>query len=426
MSVVTTEDIERVFPEPVSAGDIADGQYRIINLKAQNFLKLKAIDITPGDANVIEISGKNGAGKSSVLKAIWSVFANREISKTISSPIRAGEESGSVSVDLGDMTITRSWTGSDTYLRIENKKGAVYRSPQALLDKLKTSLSFDPLAFTRMAPKEQRATLLKVLGVDLDSIEQERDGYFNARTETNRIVKTLTAQLEQYQALPADLPGEPISAANLITKIREAEENNREITRLDDEISTAENKVVVLEAELKRVKDQLESCISARDTKSPVDVSTFESQLSNVEELNTLIQKRNTRDKIVSELNEASKKSDGLTTKIDELDKSKKEALKSAELPIPDISITTEGITYQDIPLSQCSAAEQIRVSVAMGAALNPGLRVLLIQDGSLCDSTSRQIIEDLAEEQNMQVWIETVSESGESGIVIEDGEIVA
>lgn len=425
MSAVTTEDIERIFPEPASADTVTDGQYRIINLKAQNFLKLKAVDITPGDTNVIEISGKNGAGKSSVLKAIWSVFANREISKTISSPIRTGEESGSVSVDLGDMKITRSWTGSDTYLRIENGAGAVYRSPQALLDKLKTSLSFDPLAFTRMAPKEQRSTLLRVLGVDLDSIDQERDGYFNARTETNRIVKTLTAQLEQYQALPADLPGEPISAANLITKIREAEENNREITRLDDEISTAENKVVVLEAELKRVKDHLESCISARDTKSPVDVSTFESQLSNVEELNALIQKRNARDKIVSELNEAAKKSDGFTAKIEDLDKIKKEALKSATLPIPDISITTEGITYQDIPLSQCSSAEQIRVSVAMGAALNPGLRVLLIQDGSLCDSTSRQIIEDLAQEQNMQVWIETV-DNGESGIVIEDGEIVS
>jgi len=425
MSAVTTEDIERIFPEPVSADTVTDGQYKIVNLKAQNFLKLKAVDITPGDASVIEISGKNGAGKSSVLKAIWSVFANREISKTISSPIRTGEESGSVSVDLGDMTITRSWTGSDTYLRIENKAGAVYRSPQALLDKLKTSLSFDPLAFTRMAPKDQRSTLLKIIGVDLDRIDQERDGYFNARTETNRIVKTLTAQLEQYQALPADLPGEPISAANLINKIREAEENNREVTRLDDEITRAENQIVNLEAELKKVRNQLESSISARDTKSPVDVSTFESQLSNVEELNALIQKRNARDKIVSELNAASTKSDGLTTKIEDLDKSKKEALKSATLPIPDISITTEGITYQDIPLSQCSSAEQIRVSVAMGAALNPGLRVLLIQDGSLCDSTSRQIIEDLAQEQNMQVWIETV-DNGESGIIIEDGEIVS
>lgn len=426
MSVVTTEDINRIFPEPIAAGDMANGHYKIINLKAQNFLKLKAVDITPGDANVIEITGKNGAGKSSVLKAIWSVFANREISKTISSPIRTGEESGSVSVDLGDMTITRSWTGTDTYLRIENKAGAVYRSPQALLDKLKTSLSFDPLSFTRMAPKEQRATLLKILGVDLDRIEQERSGFFNARTEINRVVKNLTAQMEQYQALPADLPAEPISAQNLIAKIREAEENNREIYDLDNEITDAEKKIVDLESQLKAVKDRLETCICTRDARTPYDVSKFEDQLSNVESLNALIQKRQARDKIVSDLNAATKKADDLTAKIEDLDTSKKEALKSATLPIPDISITTDGITYQDIPLSQCSAAEQIRVSVAMGAALNPGLRVLLIQDGSLCDSTSRGIIEDLAKEQDMQVWIETVDESGSSGILIEDGEIIS
>jgi len=119
-------------------------EYKIINLKAKNFLKLKAVDITPGESPIIQISGKNGAGKSSVLKAIWSVFANREISKEIISPIRNGESSGSVCVDLGDLRITRSWSETDSYLKIEDKNGAVYKSPQAMLDKLKTSLSFDP------------------------------------------------------------------------------------------------------------------------------------------------------------------------------------------------------------------------------------------------------------------------------------------
>jgi len=426
MTEISAETIERLLPGSALPADPEGQTYKIVNLKAQNFLKLKAVDITPGEDAVIEIGGKNGAGKSSVLKAIWSVFANREISKETPSPIRSGEESGSVSVDLGDMTITRSWTGTDTYLRVENKNGAVYRSPQAMLDKLKTSLSFDPLAFTRMTPKEQRATLLKILGVNLDSLDEEIAGYFNARTEVNREVKTLTAQLEQYQGLPADLPGEPISAANLIVKLRAAEENNREISQLDKDITDKEAQVVDLEARLKQIRTDLESAINARDKRKPADTVTLETQLSNIEDLNIQIQKKQAQNGIVTRLNTAVTKSDGLTAKIEAVEKRKKEALKGAAFPMSGVSISSDGVTYQGIPISQCSAAEQIRVSVAMGAALNPGLRVQLIQDGSLLDSSSRQIIEDLAQEQNMQIWIETVDETGACAIIIEDGEIVS
>lgn len=418
--------IERLLPDMTSLGDLSDRHYKIINLKAQNFLRLKAVDITPGSDRIIEISGKNGAGKSSVLKAIWSVFANREISKGIPSPIRSGEESGSVSVDLGDMTITRSWTGTDTYLRIENKAGAVYKSPQALLDKLKTSLSFDPLAFIRMDKKEQRATLLQVLGVDLDSLEKEREGYFNARTEANREVKNLTAQLAPLQGLPVDLPKEEISATDLINQIRAAEENNRKIALADRLIAAKEQEIKDLETRLITEKKNLESAYLAREEMQEIDVSVMEQQLRNVEEINKQVQKRRTFEDIVSRLHAASQKSDYLTEKIEEIDQAKKEALKSAAFPIPDISISPDGISYHDIPLSQCSSAEQIRVSVAMGAALNPGLRVLLIQDGSLLDSTSRGIIEEIAEEQDLQVWIEVVDENRGSGVIIEDGEIIS
>ena len=156
-----------------------------------------------------------------------------------------------------------------------------------------------------------------------------------------------------------------------------------------------------------------------------INITDMESQLKNIEDINKQVQKRRTFENLAAKMTEAAKRSDSLTEKIDDIDQAKKEALNAATLPIPDISISPDGITYRGIPLSQCSAAEQIRVSVGMGAALNPGLRVLLIQDGSLLDTESRKIIEDLAKEQDMQVWIETVDEAGSSGILITDGEIL-
>jgi hypothetical protein len=38
------EIAERLFPEAIPAGDMVDRTYKIINLKAQNFLKLKVVD----------------------------------------------------------------------------------------------------------------------------------------------------------------------------------------------------------------------------------------------------------------------------------------------------------------------------------------------------------------------------------------------
>ena len=43
-------------------------------------------------------------------------------------------------------------------------------------------------------------------------------------------------------------------------------------------------------------------------------------------------------------------------------------------------------ITYNGVPLSEASTAEQIRVSTAIGMADKPELRFLLIRDGSLLD----------------------------------------
>ncbi|MEI6494263.1 MAG: hypothetical protein WCO94_17085, partial [Verrucomicrobiota bacterium] len=75
---------------------------------------------------------------------------------------------------------------------------------------------------------------------------------------------------------------------------------------------------------------------------------------------------------------------------------------------------------------SQCSAAEQMRVSMAVALAMNPSLRVCLIRDGSLLDSDSLEIIREMAEAADAQVWLERVSEGADCQVIIEDGAIAA
>ncbi|HAY44081.1 MAG TPA: hypothetical protein DCY59_11295, partial [Micrococcaceae bacterium] len=63
--------------------------------------------------------------------------------------------------------------------------------------------------------------------------------------------------------------------------------------------------------------------------------------------------------------------------------------------------------------------------SLAMAIALNPGLRVIRIADGSLLDSDSLELIRDQAAEHDFQIWIEMVGDRDDA-YVIEDGEVAA
>ena len=99
------------------------------------------------------------------------------------------------------------------------------------------------------------------------------------------------------------------------------------------------------------------------------------------------------------------------------------EALARAEMPVEGISIGDGEVLYKGLPFAQASAAEQIRVSMALGMASNPRLRVLRIVDGSLLDDDSLAMIGEEAGKQGFQVWIERVDTSGKVGVLMEDGE---
>ncbi|MNJ04825.1 hypothetical protein D3C73_1657670 [compost metagenome] len=59
-----------------------------------------------------------------------------------------------------------------------------------------------------------------------------------------------------------------------------------------------------------------------------------------------------------------------------------------------------------------------------MAIALNPELRVIRITDGSLLDVNSLALVEEMARENDYQVWIEVVGEGPEGAYTIVDGEV--
>lgn len=407
---------------------------KIIELKAENIKKLKAIEIKPKE-NTVLITGKNGAGKSSVLDSIWFALTGKDSLKETSKPIREGQDHASVMVDVGDYVVTRTWTDNETsYLKVENREGAKYSSPQALLDSLIGELSFDPLEFARMEKRQQKEVLLKLLGLstEVEKLDSKYQEIFNERTFIGRNFKASKAQFDDMPKPRETLPEKEVNISELTKKLSEAIENNKTIRETEYDISENESDLKNLEkkiSELLTEKEQLLSNIkTAKETLAKskiVPVQELQDKIDNAGELNNEIRNAESYYIKKTEVEKAEKSYKGKTAELEAIIAKKSELIKTAKMPIDGLSFDDEGVLFNSIPFSQLSAAEQLKVSISMAMNINPKLRLIRIMDGSLLDSGNMEIIKKMANDNDFQIWVEKINEDGKIGIYIEDGEIV-
>jgi len=413
---------------------------RITRITAENFMRLKAVDISP-DGDVIYITGANGEGKSSVLNAICAALNWRDASNNIPKPIHEGEKKAVVIIDLGDMTVTRTWTPSGTQLKVETIAGAKYSSPQAMLDQFFSRIGFDPLEFIRMQPKDQRQTLMDLLGIDFSEFDRERAELLLQKSQASASVTGLQSQLKEIPPITGEVPDQEISAGDLLNQIQEAQKFNSDIRSVELEYNTlhqlclkTRDEADKLRAQLDALEKQLailwskESNHQWNELKNePLkEIAPLQEQLRNIEETNRLVRQKQQAISVSERLQQAETKVSEISEAIKDIDQDKKDALQSAKFPISGLSFDESGVLFQGVPLKQASSAEQIRVSLAIGIAMNPSLKFLIIRDGSLLDSRSKGLIADMAAEHGMQVFIEAVDESGKIGFTISDGMVQA
>ncbi|HWQ63313.1 MAG TPA: AAA family ATPase [Methanospirillum sp.] len=411
----------------------------IVNLQIRNFMRVEAVEISPNGSPVIQITGKNANGKSSVINAIWAALCWRAAMGSIPEPIRRGQESAQVRIDLGDLIVTRTWKeGGKSLLTITTREGAKYPSPQSVLDRLVSEIGFDPLEFCRMSPKDQRTTLMKLLNIDFSAFEEERAELLQEKNTAAAQVNGLYQQIREIPDIPEETPEEEISAGDLLKQLQDAQKAINEHTQrqaqcrvLYEEVEITTKKIIDLENEVKRLREHLTKKDAEYQALRPIvlafkapDVEGLNQKLGNIESINKQVRQKQQKASVLSRLQQAEAAVDKIAEAIRDIDDDKKEALASAKFPVPELGFDESGILFNGISFAQASTAEQIRISIAMGIALNPDLRVLLIRDGNALDSDSLKIVEDMAREYEMQIFMERVDGSGEIGVVIEDGTI--
>lgn len=416
-------------------------ELRIVELRSENIKKLKVVNITP-DGNMVYITGENGAGKSSVLDSIEMALSGRN--SIPDKPIRDGEEKGEITVDLGEYIVTRTFKEHSKTLKVSSKDGATYSSPQDMLNNIVGKLSFDPTHFLTLPEKEQRKILLDLIGVDVIPINETRTAKYEERTILGRSIKDLVGRLGG-RAVKEKYGKEEYSAKDILDEIQKENDKRNKVQDLIREINngvshqnTCKGNISNKEKEIENLKEEisgLEDVIISIDAelidhakeKEAIELGNIDElkeKLGKVEEVNAAIRSNNEARKIQTELNTYEESKKFLTIEIEKIDQQKEDMIANAKMPIKGLSFSDDAVVFEGIPLKQVNSADQFKICLAMGMALNPQLKVILFKNGSLLDKKNLKYVAKLAEKNNYQIWIERVDESGEMGIVIEDGEV--
>lgn len=414
---------------------------KIIRLTAENVKRLQAIEITP-EGDVVTIGGRNQQGKTSVLDSIRYALAGR---RAISGqPVRRGQKKASSTVRLDNgLTVRRTVTkDGGGQLVITDERGARFPSPQKMLDDLCGTLTFDPMAFLRQPPPQQSETLRELVGLDFSADDVRRKALYDNRTQTNRELKAMEARLGGMDPYD-DVPDAELSIADLVGELNAAESHNCENQRVREVLQEAvrQNEQLCgkaeearqeisrwqqilaeterdLEAQCEWLEPQRKEVAALKET----DVGAIKERIQQAEETNRAVRLKAQREQLVARIKETQAVSDEFTREIEALAAKKTQSLASAQYPIEGLSFDEEQVLYNDLPLENASRSEQIAISVAIAAACNPDLRIMLIEDGTLLDDASFQTLAQFAQQHDLQVWMEVVRDDEQCSVVIVDG----
>ena len=433
---------------------------RILGLQVENFMALKAVSIRPDRRPVTEITGKNAQGKTSILTAIQAALGGKralvdESGEPISDPLRHGAKAGRIFLDIGHLTrelsIEVHFTNEDWKLTVRNAAGKAQSSPQTILNALYNSIAFDPESFMRMKPADQVETLRKLVGIDWTELDKQEKAAREERVVAGRqrdAAAAVLANMPFHAVAPEAERGsqelvDQLTKAQLhnrdaatfkarldakkqdvVNTVRSLEACKKEIARLEAELVRQRELLVVLsDKEVSLGRDMLEIEKAARDFVA-VDEVPIRSALANIEADNSKVRQNSEHSKQNAAVQGFQHEYDRLSNVIQGIAEQRAGDLEFAEFPMEGLTFADDRVLFKGIPLNQRSAAEKSRIAVAIAAALNPKLPVVLIRNGSLYDSDSMAALCDEAEKRKLHVFMEIVDSDSPSAVVIEGGEV--
>lgn len=441
---------------------------KIASYSARNVMRVSEIDFNMQGRHLFLVGGKNNQGKTSAITALLMALCGRSGMDYPEISLKEGEDKGWVKVQLegGDgeptgltveLFLRRKRDGQVAEeFRVLDADGKETASPRTLLNRLCELRGFDPLSFERLDKKAKRDLLTKLLGLDLSAEKSAYKKAYDDRTLSGSEGKRLKAQYDGMPTYPG-VPEQEVSVTELMAELERRQQLNglneahrKKLKTIEDDYYRHGESVKKSEEDVERAKAELTSLevalTKARENASAVaaDVAEQHKFVSGLSDHN----EKEVQDQIKasSEINakvraNAAKKAaeSSLTTKRTEyetlnkacetIQESMKQKLQSAPWPVPGLSLDDEGVLLDGLPIEQASKSRRIDVSVEIGMALNPKLKLLVCQDGGDLDTDSLAALGKKLEQRDYQMLLELVTRTAEDEalcqVIVRDGAVV-
>ena len=416
-------------PRPAATTTTDTGGITVAAVDIHDFKRIKIARAALNATGTIIIKGQNGAGKTSFVQgALIALTGNRD---GIEEPIRRGASKAVINLKLTngyDITVTYTPSNRSGRLDLKDSKGTPLPSPRATLDAILQQRTIDPVAFIQKTPRERRADLLHLAGLDINAYEDKHKTLIAERQAAHRAWDTARKGLAQYPPLPGGKPTVKEDITTLMKRHGELQTQQTDAARAEDLITEAAN---LYDGSLKE-PDLCKQLLKFIEHESPMAGITTEldelaDTLKTATAQQAVAQKHQQRATAEQTLDQATVAYDNAKQAVKDVEAERDQKLATASLPIDGLAITETDLTYKGIAFSDASDGEQLKIALSIAMALNPTLRVILVREASLLDENAIQFITEQAEAKDYQIWLAMVGEPDDNtdgAIHITDGAI--
>ena len=399
---------------------------KINALELENVKRIKAVKIDPTQNGLTIIGGDNNQGKTSVLDSIaWALGGDRN------KPSNAVRE-GSTIPPLLKVTLSNGIIverkGKNSSLKVTDPSGK--KAGQTLLDSFIEQLALNLPAFMNKSNKEKANVLLNIIGVgdQLAVFNHKENELYQERLTVGRIADQKAKFAKEqlfYEGVPADIisPQELINQQQaILAKNGENQRKREKVTQYEYQVKTLTDEVARLEQILQRKNEELNKAnydlsMAKTDALDLQDQSTDE-----FEEVNRKVRANLDKEKAEEEAKGYKAQYDNLSLQIDEVRKQKYDLLNNADLPLPELSIDDNELTYKGKKWDSMSGSDQLRVSTAIVRKLNPDCGFVLLDKLEQMDLKTLTEFNAWLEQEGLQAIATRVSTGDECSVIIEDG----
>ena len=406
---------------------------KINKLEIENVKRIKAVKIEPTKDGLTIIGGKNNQGKTSVIDSIaWALGGDRY------KPSQAAREGSVIPPNLhivmsNGLVVERK--GKNSSLKVTDPAGN--KGGQQLLNEFVEQLALDLPKFMESSGKEKAKTLLQIIGVgdQLTAMEREEKELYGRRLTIGQIADQKKKFANEQTYYP-DAPKEMVSPSELIRQQQEILSRNGRNEEYRKNAAELEEKYVKLDSEInelqRKISEKLETqaelaeaLVAARKTVEELhDESTaeLEESIANIEEINRKVRANMDKDKAEDDARDYENQYKALTVEINDVRQKQIDLLKSAELPLPELSVKDGELIYKGQQWDNMSGSDRLKVSTAIVRKLNPKCGFVLLDKLEQMDEDTLNEFGRWLEQEGLQAIATRVSTGDECSIIIEDG----